>query len=86
MRDVISLDLTAVTDADVRGLLELAEHVAGRGRDGSGLRRVFAGLAVSCRDVLSSRVLVEAAIAADPAMPPSWVAAVAALPLDEPGA
>lgn len=84
MRDFISADVTELTDTELRALSNWLEAASTRAASLNGRpRAALADLAQSARAVLSYRVLHWHSISADPAVPPDWDTAVAALEPEE---
>lgn len=86
MTDTVWVTTDRLTDTEVRVLRDTYRQMAADDDLPRPLRRWYALLADAMADVLSARVLEFAAVVADPAVPPSWEVAVAALRPEDEGA
>lgn len=82
--DTLTAKVDAATDTELAALVQAIEAMTNRLPDDTPkwVRQFWADLATSGRGVLTDRVFAWSEILADPAVPPSWVTAVAALDLD----
>ncbi|GHC88280.1 hypothetical protein GCM10007079_33110 [Nocardiopsis terrae] len=82
--DYVTARVDRATDAELKTLILAIEAMTQRLPDDTPkwVKEFWADLATSGRGVLTGRVFAWSEILADPAVPPDWVTAIAALDLE----